>query len=360
MLENRFRYAIEFFAPGGAALGRLPVDVDWEPALEWARFQTVSDGVSSNAVYAAAASVQPLWNQEAGEPHVDGFVITLKLSSESQRSFSFPRRYFHALASGCSSRFVAAGKSASGETLQYLVVAFPELRPPDVPVFSLEVEELPVEIPIRPQLASPLNIQALGPQHPDDLPAYIPTTILENIAIQARQAGELETGGFLIGYLCRDPRSSHLFVSVTGQLPADHTHAEPTRLTFTPATWTAARSKLILRNRGEMFLGWFHSHPSFSWCRECPVENQKRCRTSKDFFSAHDILVHRTAFSNAYNLALVANVTSDGSHLGVTFSTFGWREGMVQLRGIHITANEETGTPAFQGEEHVASNTSRN
>ena len=39
MLENSFRYALEFFKPDGAALGRIPADIDWEPALEWARLE---------------------------------------------------------------------------------------------------------------------------------------------------------------------------------------------------------------------------------------------------------------------------------------------------------------------------------
>jgi len=356
MLENRYRYALEFFKSDGAPLGRLPVDVDWEPALEHARFETLRRGVCGAAAYGASAAVQPLWSQETGEPHVDGFFMSLEPAGGPPAVFSFPRRYFRALASNCAAHFIHSGKLTSAETFRYRVVAFPEMRLTSPPAAQFEMEELPVELPIRNVIAPPAleAAELVWPGIPGDLKAFVPAAVLDEIAIQARQAGEKETGGFLIGYLCRDMKSSDLFVSITGQLPAEQALAESTRLTFTPATWTAARSTLNLRRRDEMFLGWFHSHPSFSWCRECSTEDRKQCRTAKDFFSAHDHLLHRTAFPQAYSLGLVANVIGEGAEQEITFSTFGWREGIVQLRGLQVNAaNELTGL--FQGEGYVAS-----
>jgi hypothetical protein len=141
MVEGGFRYALEFFKTDGASLGRLPVDIDWEPALEWARFLAVRRGAALDAAYNARAAVQPVWSEASGEPHVNGFVITLRLGGGSHSSFAFPRSYFHALASGCSSR-LADGKAAAGETVQYVVVAFPESRPGRGMDSAWEVEEL--------------------------------------------------------------------------------------------------------------------------------------------------------------------------------------------------------------------------
>jgi hypothetical protein len=56
---------------------------------------------------------------------------------------------------------------------------------------------------------------------------------------------------------------------------------------------------------------------------------------SGDFFSAHDHALHRTVFPSAYSIALVANDVATGD---VTFSAFGWRDGLLEPRGFHVVA----------------------
>ena len=80
-------------------------------------------------------------------------------------------------------------------------------------------------------------------------------------------------------------------------------------------------------------LGWFHSHPVREWCKKCPLEDQRRCRMAHDFFSPQDVLLHRTMFSPAFNVALVVN---DVAFSDPTFSLFGWRHGLVQPRGFAL------------------------
>ncbi len=82
-------------------------------------------------------------------------------------------------------------------------------------------------------------------------------------------------------------------------------------------------------------LGWWHSHPVREWCKECPVERQQVCKMSGDFFSAHDHALHRTVFPSAYSIAIVANDVATGD---VTFSAFGWRDGLLEARGFHVIA----------------------
>ena len=136
--------------------------------------------------------------------------------------------------------------------------------------------------------------------------------IEETVELMVRAGGK-ETGGILIGHLHRDPGRRQLFLEVTAQIPAQHAEQELARLTFTPETWTAVDAALALRGKGEIQLGWWHSHPASHWCDDCPPETRRRCKSagapSGDFFSAHDVALHRTVFPRAYSIALVL---SDG------------------------------------------------
>ena len=343
MLENSFRYALEFFKPDGAVLGRRPADVDWEPALEWARFEAQRRLNSTVSGYTRVAVVQPLWSDLAGEPYVDGFIISFPNGPGAISPVVFKRTYFRPLASRLSSHFVKTGQLNLGDLFEYQIVAFPKARAADLAKpGAIDAIEVGVDLPVRmaEEMSGLETADTIGPVLAEDVPVLVPPRILDEIANQARAAGRNETGGFLIGYLCRSKESGDLFLAVTAQLKAAHAVAEPTRLTFTPATWTTLQATLKLRKRGEILLGWFHSHPAFAWCRECRFESRKRCRTAKDFFSEHDHLLHRTAFPQAYNVALVANVTGEDSAPDVTFSAFCWRQGAIALRGIHLIDKE--------------------
>ena len=114
------------------------------------------------------------------------------------------------------------------------------------------------------------------------------------------------------------------------------------KLTFTPQTWAAADAALRLRKRGEVFLGYWHSHPVREWCKgkACTPEAQKTCHLAKDFFSADDEAVMRAAFPRAYNIAIVAN---DTAFTDLTFSMFGNREGITQPRGFYVLEEKTHG-----------------
>jgi hypothetical protein len=113
------------------------------------------------------------------------------------------------------------------------------------------------------------------------------------------------------------------------------------KLTFTPETWTAAAAALRLRRCGEVYLGYFHSHPVREWCRSraCTPEAQKKCSLARDFFSADDKAVMRAAFPRAYSIAIVANDTA----FDLSFSMFGNRRGVTQPRGFYILEDSQHG-----------------
>src|SRR5262249_28259320 len=121
---------------------------------------------------------------------------------------------------------------------------------------------------------------------------------------------------------------------VSGHIPARHTVAEATKLTFTAETWAGARQVLRLRGRGELMLGWWHSHVGKTVCKDCPVERQRDCKFLHGFFSTHDEHLQRTAFSRAYHIGLVVNDPAAGE---LSFALFGWRRGVIQERHFCLT-----------------------
>jgi ABC-type proline/glycine betaine transport system substrate-binding protein len=167
------------------------------------------------------------------------------------------------------------------------------------------------------------------------MPVFIAPQVLRDAAERTAAQRGTETGGVLIGKLWRDAVAGEIFAEVTAQIPAEHTSGTQVKLTFTVATWAAADAALRLRGRGEVYVGYWHSHPVFEWCKakECTPDKQQTCLLAKDFFSADDEAVMRAAFPRAYNIALVAN---DTAFTGLTYSMFGNREGLIQPRGYNI------------------------
>jgi hypothetical protein len=185
---------------------------------------------------------------------------------------------------------------------------------------------------------------------PQDFEVYIPGAVLDEASALTAGAGDVETGGILIGHICpeqhaapsRDPAapstrpSAEICVAITALIPARHTVGHATKLTFTSDTWTDVRRAVELRGSGEIVLGWFHSHPQHAWCREraCPLEQQRQCPSAMGFFSTDDAALHRTMFPRAFTVALVMT----HSVRGILPRLFGWRAGLLEARGYRVLA----------------------
>ncbi len=168
----------------------------------------------------------------------------------------------------------------------------------------------------------------------DDMPAFVPQQLLDEVAAQTLAERGRETGGILIGKLHRDAALPEIFAEVTAQIPAEHTRGDAVKLTFTHDTWAAVDAAIKLRGRNEIYLGYWHSHPVFEWCktRECTLEKQATCKLAS-IFSTDDENVMRTVFPRGHSIALVAN---DTAFQDLTFSWYGWREGSIQPRAYYL------------------------
>ena len=341
MLKNSYKYALMMFRGDETSLGQFALSVDWEPARECAEFKAVRRGVMSGGEAGSVSFVHPVWHPKLGEPYTNGFRVSVRSNGSQETSVDFSSSYFKSFASQVSAQLVEKGDLKAGDNFFYVVVAFPH---PDEPQNGshpgFTVEEVPSILPLKEtRLQSLLDkAEPQGEITPNEMPFFLPHNVLEEAATLSREAGAKETGGILVGYLHRDDSMPEVFAEVTAQLPARHTKAELTKLTFTPQTWTDMRAALELRRRDEIMLGWWHSHPAREWCKDCSVESQRVCKMARDFFSVHDQALHRAVFPKAYCIALVVN---DVSFAEPSFSLFGWKDGALVPRGFFVIGESE-------------------
>jgi hypothetical protein len=334
-----FRFAVALFREDGASLGTVPVNRDWEPVHEWTRFYFQRKGelaLDGNG----SASVLPLWECTLGEPYCRGFRVQIAQPGRRPVASDFPKKHFRNVASLAASQLVAQNELREGEMYSYMVVAHP--APPEAPQSGgLTVANTSPGVPAQDAVLDTFIARATpsGVLQADDMPVFVTRRVLEEAAERTRVEQGTETGGILIGRLWRDSSAAEIFAEVTAQIPAVHASGTNVKLTFTPQVWTAADAALRLRRKGEIYLGYWHSHPVREWCKDkaCTPQAQKTCSLGKDFFSADDEAVMRAAFPRAYSIAIVAN---DTAFTDLTFSMFGNRKGITQPRGFYVL--EET------------------
>jgi hypothetical protein len=359
-MSRSWRFEVEI-VKDKSPLGQFPVAAGClEPLLECVRFLAMRQG-RLPAVLGKPCPVvlEPRWEEEAGPPSAAGLRARL-LSDDggeiasSEASLDAFRRPARAAAQALQK----AGKLAADDVYHFRVFAFPTAAEPREsavrPRFS--VEEVQHPLPLHDLSFDTLarDSRRVGPSpdltsngESEDVPVFIPEAVLDETEAEKRTAGELETGGVLIGFLHRDPEIPEIFVEVTAQVPAQHARAARTRLTFTPETWTAVQAAVDLRGRGELMVGWWHSHPAREWCRDCDPSRWQQCPLARGFFSDEDRAVSAVVFGRPYEVALVAGdrLAEDGSWESF-HSLYGWRAGAIAPRGFHVLGRP---APVLQG-----------
>jgi hypothetical protein len=351
-MSQRHRYAIELFKEDGTPLGRSPVDVDWEPALEWVRFLAIRQGRLSPAAWTQRGEIEPVWQTKAGPPYVSAVCVSVRPENDGEPvAVCVPTTYFRALARERSAAAVEQGLLKDNEYFRYLVQAFPgETEPaatvPDAASYTVEEVVQPPRMRAT-RLADFLSQSVmLGDMHASDMPVLIPPTVLDEASDLTRHAGARETGGILIGHLHRHTDVAEISVVVTAQIPASYTQSALTRLTFTANTWAAVQTAIDLRRRDEIYLGWWHSHSYLKkTCKDCAQRKAGVCSSSAAFMSTEDCALHRTVFPRAYSVALVI---SDSPCAGLKWELFGWRHGLITPRAFHMLRGVAVDAEAYE------------
>ena len=318
-------YAVQVVREDGTEVGQVPIQVDWEPARESLRLAALESGVPTDAAFLLECAIHPIWHAERGQPFLGGIEMSAG-AGELRETLSL--EYFSDAARSVTKRMVAEGTLQKGDLVRCLPVAFAEpVR--EEPSLTRHGRPIPPRIPLRegllPEYASQASLFGTTDQ---ELPVFVPRDVLEQATEQTEREPGRETGGILIGNLWRDRESGSLFVGVTAQIPARHTEATSSKLTFTPETWSDLQAALTLRGKQEIMVGWWHSHPVREWCKACAPEKRAECALAQGFLSEDDRMLHRTVFPRAYSVALVVNDLESGP----TFSLFGWSGGRIATR----------------------------
>jgi len=315
VIHDHYQYAVEIERLDRTPLGQFPIVMDWEPAREWACFMTLREADNSTRPN-ADATVEPEWDRSQGEPFVGGVRVRFNGSENSPRPVSLPLSYFRKAATGASQKLVEKKLLQDGEQFHYSVVAFHASTISNRKLgLDLEVQELPSPVSVRltPSRGMFDRATAFGTAHEADVPVFIPQMVLDHAANLTREAARAETGGVLIGHVSRDTANRQIYLAITDLIPAKHTRANATQVTFTPDTWSAVDAAIHLRHDDEVMLGWFHSHPAKFWCSpKCPPEARRECPLGRTFFSGEDCMLHRAVFPMAYCVALLVTNTTPG------------------------------------------------
>jgi hypothetical protein len=339
MKTNGWTYALAAYRTDGQPLGQAVMDIDWEPARQWARYVARCEGRSAPGD--DGAEVAPLWHTR-GEPMLRGFRVALRHADPHHGvACDFETGFFRPYAQALSSTYVATGQLSAGDTFRYVPLAIHAAVPATPPAtrFSLQVEDVSPEPPLAETSLAEFagRTEPVGEPLLGEIPVFAPFDVMAGVVDAASRAGAVESGGALAGHLRRDPLRRRVFVEITAQIPASLAEGSATTLRFTSDTWQQLRQAIERRGQGEQMVGWWHSHPVHAWCdgQSCGHDDPAQCAALADCFSEHDLALHRTVFPDACSVALVANVRGDHD---VKLSVYGWHEGQLRRRGLQCLA----------------------
>ncbi len=331
MWQSDFQYYLAVESVDGESIGDVRLDVDWIPALRWAEFeQNVRNQRALNGC-GTSPVIEPVWNPEREPPYVGG--VTIRDYEPGAEATPFTLTYFSDAVTKASAELVASGALATGQPFEYKIYALAQAKPRDPVSWEIDIVALDELPPIQSVELAPLMADAeintnIAVRRSSDrtptMPIFIPQSVLDEATDLARNVGDIETGGILVGSLCRDPDGT-LYSKVTAQIPAEHTTATRESLRFHHATWVSVDAAIRLRNLGEIPLGWWHAHPFF--CEHCPSERRSLCPFSIPKFSVADRGVHREVFQKSWSVALLL------SFLGAeqpSYDLFGWNQGQIE------------------------------
>lgn len=351
MHDDRYQYVLEMTREDtGAPLGRVPIAVDWEPLRQSVAMELVRTGDCANFSSVPAIAVEP----EPGQgPFIQGVRIVVHSSEAEYEPLRVGIDYFRPTARAASEDLVKRGQLKQGDLFKYGVLALPKAAN-GVKRKPLVIREAANALSLVTAPLAPLMRQSLcvGSSHADDFPVIIDWQVLQQAALRTRQAGEMETGGILVGHLRRDPAREEIFIEITAQVPA-RAQAGHTKLSFTPETWSEVDAAVKSVDGTLLWLGWWHSHPFHAKTGKSAdgdAEGKEAItHAGNPFLSADDIHLHRTVFARPYCVALL--ITDDLTDQGMSWTVFGWRNGAIVPRNYHVIRAPLTEAFLTPGEE---------
>ena len=301
----------------------------------------MGSGVLPPRSTAPTARIRPVW-QPAGEPRVQAFELSLDAPDREPFVARVEARYLEDDIAVAIAGLARDGRLDGIGPIDYELCAHRDpawSRRGDA--VSDEATLEPIDEPLDPaplSLATALaRCERHGPETSaeTDVPCIVPREVLDECIDRSRRAGDVEAGGLLVGRLVQNPDTSELGVVIRAHIPARHTRADRTSLTFTARTWADADAAISLRGDAEQVVGWVHHHPNL--CARCPLENREGCPYASPFFSEADRTVHRAAFPNAWSVGLLLSWYDDPEP---SVDMYGWRQGRIEARAFHVATSD--------------------
>ncbi len=294
---------------------------------------------------------QPAWNQTCVEPlfaegstpgRARGFRVSVETANAPQ-VLEFGLDYFSSRANRRRAALLRDKTIKEDVEMFYHLDAFCDDAVPPANGMSLSVSEVCGGVPIREGRLDNFGRTTAWDQ-PDsaDPTVVISQSLIEEVVEETRAAPDREIGGLLLGHIRRDATLNDLFLEVTACVSAaGTTDATATSVTFTPESFRKARDLIRLRDRGEIILGWQHSHP-MRFCTECPLPTPVECIGKVLFFSMDDVQLMETTFPQPFLLGLLTAVEPklDAALGHPPVRLFGWRHAEIQPRGFLVINDE--------------------
>ena len=210
MVDDAYQYMLDFFREDGAAAGQVVVTPDWLPALESVHFEGIRQGRLPAVTAVGPSVVAPVWHAKAGAPYVSGVRVAVAANKADGATVSrdFPTRYFRGLATQASATLVEKGALKAGDAFRYLVSAFSKQADASssAPGNDFAVEEIAQPLPLAEGALDKYLHDAApsGSFEPGvDAPVFLPQHVIDEATALAEAAGDIETGGVLVGNLRR-------------------------------------------------------------------------------------------------------------------------------------------------------------
>lgn len=344
--HSEYSYFASLSTPQGAPLGEARLEVDWIPALRWAQFEALrADSAIDDG--AQTPRIVPEWHRDDGAPFIDG--IRIQRDGNGAEAGRLSLDYFSASVVAASTSLVKSGTISAGQTFAYRIYALADQHRPRTDNSEVDIQAVDTPPAIGDSDMYPLirraetvggrsgSVSTGSKPRPDPcLRVFVPRSLLDETSRLGQAAGDIETGGILVGRLLRDT-GGEIFVRLTAQIPAPHTEATQGSLRFTPATWSSVDAAIRLRASDEVPLGWWHTHPFF--CARCPREQRALCPLSSPVFSEADRALHREVFQMPWNVALLLSFLGEKhpSH-----DLFTWNRGAIEASRFYLLPDHES------------------
>jgi len=164
-------------------------------------------------------------------------------------------------------------------------------------------------------------------RHVETMTVRVAADLVEELRNESANSLDRERADFLVGHLVLAD-NGHVVVSLVDRIPAvTETEGSLVHVSFAPRTFQAAQQELEQRGTDQVILGHHHNHPPMCG-RKC-LMTIPACSTDNVFFSVDDRVVHRSAFSRPYMVALVSGKGAERRADDPVMKAYGWQRGRI-------------------------------